>query len=88
MLHFKFFTNYREKIAEAVTNKQHYNSSQHYQALKREIDKSGAIEFAAESTIRFYGPEQLIELGFMPTIEFDPDDERIGPTRNWGYSSL
>ncbi|PDT54707.1 MULTISPECIES: glycosyltransferase family 2 protein [Sinorhizobium] len=88
LLHFKLFTNYREKIAEAVTNKQHYNSSQHYQALKREIDKSGAIEFAAESTIRFYGPEQLIELGFMPTIEFDPDDERIGPTRNWGYSSL
>ncbi|MGX1256949.1 glycosyltransferase family 2 protein [Sinorhizobium fredii] len=35
LLHFKFFTNYREKIGEAASNRQHYNGSEHYQALKR-----------------------------------------------------
>lgn len=84
LLHFKFFTNYRHKIAEAASNRQHYNGSQHYQALKRELDRSGTIDFVAESSIRFLNPDQLIELGFMPSIEFDPDDERITPVRNWG----
>ncbi|OAP35811.1 hypothetical protein AU381_16630 [Sinorhizobium glycinis] len=84
LLHFKFFTNYREKIAEAVSNKQHYNGSQHYQALQRELDNAGAIQFVGEPSIRFLNPEQLIDLGFMPTIEFDPDDERLGPVRHWG----
>jgi hypothetical protein len=83
LLHFKFFTNYQEKIAEAASNKQHYNDAQYYQALKRELDNSGAIDFVCESSIRFRNPEQLIELGFMPTIEFDPDDRRLGPLRIW-----
>jgi hypothetical protein len=52
LLHFKFFTNYRNKITEAASNKQHYNGSQHYQALKREIDNSGVIKFVGESSIR------------------------------------
>lgn len=86
LLHFKFFTNYREKIAEAVSDKQHYNGSQHYQAMKSEIDKAGAIDFVDEASIRFVNPEQLIDLGFMPTIEFDPDDARLAPSRNWGAS--
>lgn len=88
LLHFKFFTNYREKISEAVSNKQHYNGSQHYHALKREIDDAGAIDFMSESSIRFLNPEQLIDLGFMPTIEFDPDDKRLKPARTWGIGRL
>ncbi|OAP37415.1 hypothetical protein ATC00_10045 [Sinorhizobium americanum] len=88
LLHFKFFTNYRDKIHEAASNKQHYNGSQHYLALKKEIDRAGVIDFVSNSSIRFLHPEQLVELGFMPTIEFDPDDVRLGPPRNWGLSNV
>lgn len=88
LLHFKFFTNYREKIAEAAYNKQHYNGSQHYQAIKNEIDKIGTIDFVGYASIRFLNPEQLVDLGFMPTIEFDSDDERLEPARNWGTKRL
>jgi hypothetical protein len=54
--------------------------------MKSEIDKAGAIDFVDEASIRFVNPEQLIDLGFMPTIEFDPDDARLAPSRNWGAS--
>jgi hypothetical protein len=66
LLHFKFFTNYREKIAEAAYT----------------------IDFVGEASIRFLNPEQLVDLGFMPTIEFDSDDERLEPARNWGTKRL
>lgn len=83
LLHFKFFTNYREKIAEAVDGRQHYNGSQHYQTMKEELDQKGDIDFMDKSSTRFANPTQLIELGFMPSICFDLDDEPRAPYRAW-----
>ncbi|WP_050979894.1 glycosyltransferase family 2 protein [Sinorhizobium sojae] len=83
LLHFKFFTNYRDKITEAVSDQQHYNSSQHYRAMKKEIDELGSIAFMHEGSIKFTDPMQLVDLGFIPSITFDLDDRRLTPMREW-----
>jgi hypothetical protein len=70
LLHFKFFTNYREKIAEAAEGKQHYNGSEHYQAMMREIESAGGLDFNGEMSARYEGPQQLVDLGFIGAIEY------------------
>lgn len=83
LLHFKFYADYRQKIDDAVSDKQHYNASQHYLAMKKELDESGSIAFIYEGSTRFANPEQLVELGFIPSITFDLDDWRLAPMREW-----
>ncbi|MBD9499064.1 MULTISPECIES: glycosyltransferase family 2 protein [unclassified Ensifer] len=83
LLHFKFFANYREKINEAIVDQQHFNASQHYRAMKDEVDRSGSIAFMYENSLKFTQPTQLVELGFIPSITFDLDDRRLAPFREW-----
>ena len=70
LLHFKFFINYREKIAEAAEGKQHYNNSEHYAAMMSELRDAGGIDLAGEVSIPFRDARQLIELGFMSPIDY------------------
>jgi hypothetical protein len=65
LLHFKFFTNYRGKIAEAAVGKQHYNGSEHYQAMMNAIDRDGDLDFVGPESTRFEGVAQLRGLGFL-----------------------
>lgn len=71
LLHFKFYVNYREKIAEATVEQQHYGGSVHYKKMMNEIDEKGEIELHDEVSIEFTGPDQLVDLGFMSKIEWD-----------------
>jgi hypothetical protein len=69
LLHFKFFVNYREKIAEAAGEKQHYSEASHYKAMMSELHRGGVLDFAAEVSIPFYDAQQLVKIGFMtPSI--------------------
>ncbi|CDM56348.1 MULTISPECIES: glycosyltransferase family 2 protein [Rhizobium] len=70
ILHFKFFTNYKAKIAEAAEGKQHYNSSEHYQKMMDVLHREGEIDFSYGQSIRYDGPQQLIDRGFMTKINF------------------
>jgi hypothetical protein len=70
LLHFKFFTNYRDKIAEAAEGKQHYNNSEHYTAMMAELQTAGGIDLADEVSIPFKDAQQLVELGFMTSIDY------------------
>ncbi|SFB23783.1 Glycosyl transferase family 2 [Rhizobium sp. NFR07] len=71
LLHFKFFTNYREKIAEAAQGKQHYNDSEHYKAMMSELQSSGELELVDEHSWQFRDGAQLVDLGFMTKIDFE-----------------
>jgi hypothetical protein len=71
LLHFKFFTNYREKIAEAAHGRQHYNGSEHYLAMMSELERAGGLDLMDDISIRFEGAEQLVGLGFMTKIDFE-----------------
>ncbi|MBB4169221.1 glycosyltransferase family 2 protein [Rhizobium sp. BK538] len=70
ILHFKFFTNYKTKITEAAEGKQHYNSSEHYQKMMDVLHREGEIDFSYDQSIRYEGPQQLIDHGFMTKIDF------------------
>lgn len=69
LLHFKFFINYKAKITEAVEGKQHYNSSEYYQKMMDVLHRDGEIDFSYDQSIRYDGPQQLIERGFMTRID-------------------
>ncbi|SEI13872.1 Glycosyl transferase family 2 [Rhizobium tibeticum] len=70
ILHFKFFANYKAKITEAAEGKQHYNSSEHYQKMMDVLHREGEIDFSYGQSIRYDGPQQLIDRGFMTKINF------------------
>ncbi|MCL6651241.1 hypothetical protein A6R70_02945 [Agrobacterium rubi] len=71
LLHLKFFVNYKEKISEAVDDKQHYGGSSHYVKLLEEIQKSGSLNFYDEHiSVKFTGSKQLVDLGFITPINW------------------
>jgi hypothetical protein len=71
LLHFKFFVNYKEKIAEAVKEKQHFGGAVHYQRLSKEIDENGTIDLYDEAvSTKFAGSQQLVDLGFVTPIKW------------------
>jgi hypothetical protein len=69
LLHFKFFTNYRDKIAEAAEGKQHYNESEHYQAMMSELERSQGFDLTDDTSQTYQNAQQLIELGLMTAID-------------------
>ncbi|WP_320198524.1 glycosyltransferase family 2 protein [Agrobacterium sp. rho-13.3] len=72
LLHFKFFVDYKEKIAEAVREKQHFGGSAHYVKLLEEIHNKGSIDLYDETvSVKFTGSQQLVDLGFMTPISWD-----------------
>lgn len=72
LLHFKFFVNYKEKISEAVEDKQHYGGSAHYVKLMDEINDKGGIDLYDENvSIKYTGSKQLEELGFITPIDWN-----------------
>lgn len=68
LLHIKFFTDYRSKIREAATEKQHYNGAEHYQAMMDELDRSGYLSFVHDRSVQFRDAQQMIDLGLMTKI--------------------
>ncbi|XUY28277.1 glycosyltransferase family 2 protein [Agrobacterium sp. rho-8.1] len=72
LLHFKFFVDYKDKIAEAVREKQHFGGSAHYVKLLEEIEQKGAIDLYDENvSTRFISSKQLVDLGFMTPIDWE-----------------
>lgn len=72
LLHFKFYLDYKEKIAEAVREKQHFGGSAHYVTLLDEIEQKGAIDLYDENvSVKFTGSQQLVDLGFITPIEWE-----------------
>ena len=70
LLHFKFFVNYRDKIAEAADEKQHYNDAAHYRAMMAELQRGEGLNLAGEASLVYGGSRQLQELGFVTQVDF------------------
>ncbi len=71
LLHFKFFTNYKAKIEEAVMEQQHYNGSEHYHSMMAELNRVGYLELFHDRSVRFRDEQQMVELGFVTEISID-----------------
>ncbi len=68
LLHFKFFTDYKRKIVDAAESGQHYDGSRYYQAMRRELERSGEIDFSSDVSLAYEGPDQLVARGFISRI--------------------
>jgi glycosyltransferase involved in cell wall biosynthesis len=65
LLHFKFFSDFSERLAEAIRDGQYYNSSESYKAMQSATRESEEIRFSSSETVGYLGVEQLVALGFM-----------------------
>lgn len=72
LLHFKFFTNYRAKITEAATGRQHYNDSQHYKKMMSVLEQDGLLDLNGAVSAAFEDAEEMRRLGFMTAIDYPP----------------
>lgn len=70
LLHFKFYTNYKEKISEAANEQQHYAGSKHYKTLMTEIENKGGIDLQYSGSTAFSGADRLASLGFVSKIDW------------------
>lgn len=71
LLHFKFPPNYKEKIAYAAKEGQHYNGASHYKAMQEKIRSDGGLAlYDPKVSLRFEGPEQLQKLGFITPLTY------------------
>jgi len=70
LLHFKFFSDYREKIEQAVSDGQYFDGAAIYRKMLNDLQKTGEFDFADEHSVRFSGSRQLLELGFIAPIPF------------------
>lgn len=70
LLHFKFFSDYKEKIEHAVTDGQYFDGAAAYRKMLDDLQKSGEFDFQSPDSVRFSGSKQLRELGFIAPISF------------------
>lgn len=72
LLHFKFPPNYKEKIAYAAKQGQHYNGASHYKALQAKIQSDGELAlYDPKVSLGYEGPEQLVKLGFITALTYE-----------------
>ncbi|NLS91458.1 MAG: glycosyltransferase family 2 protein [Planctomycetaceae bacterium] len=65
LLHFKIFSDIRQRTQAAVRANQHFNGAQVYRQLQSYLDTNGDIRFAHECSLPYTGPQDLVERGFM-----------------------
>ncbi len=69
LLHFKFFSDYREKIEAAAESGQYYDSSAAYQGMRDALTNDSELDFDYEGSVRFDGTSsQLRKLGFFGAL--------------------
>ena len=71
LLHFKFFSDYKEKIEAAVVDGQYFGAAAAYRKMLEDLQKTGEFDFTNEHSTRFSGSRQLLELGFITPIPFE-----------------
>jgi hypothetical protein len=70
LLHFKFFSDYKEKIEQAVVDGQYFDGAVAYRKMLEGLQKTGEFDFANEHSVRFSGSAQLLEMGFIAPVSF------------------
>lgn len=64
LLHFKFFSDYRQRAEQAVENAQHHRGGREYRRILDRPEQQ-ALDFVGPQSIRYESPEQLCRAGFF-----------------------
>lgn len=64
LLHFKFFSDYKERFASTVRNGQHYLGGASYGEILNQLDGAGPMVMEGDTSAPFVGSEDLYKRGF------------------------
>jgi glycosyltransferase involved in cell wall biosynthesis len=64
LLHFKFFSDFEKRAADAVADEQYFAGAQEYQRILEAMNNS-TIQFAGSSSIRYRSADTLVEHGLI-----------------------
>ena len=65
LLHFKFLQDFHARAEDAVARGAHYDGSREYRRYLEALEKDPAFSLHSERSVRYAGPDQLVELGLM-----------------------
>jgi glycosyltransferase involved in cell wall biosynthesis len=68
LLHFKFLADFEKEMTEAIADGQHYDNAREYRVIAQAINQQGDLNFMDKVSVRYEGPEQMAERGFMQSI--------------------
>ncbi|SMF73717.1 glycosyltransferase family 2 protein [Neorhizobium sp. CSC1952] len=65
LLHFKFFSDYQERVQAAIDGGQHFGGAREYVKMMQRITADSEVAFAYPGSVRFKEPRQLVDQGFI-----------------------
>jgi glycosyltransferase involved in cell wall biosynthesis len=72
LLHFKFLSDFHDRVTTEVARREHYASAREYRAYLDLLQEKGTVGFFTKDSVRFKDSAQLVGLGLMrsePTFE-------------------
>jgi glycosyltransferase involved in cell wall biosynthesis len=67
LLHFKFLSDFHDRVEAEVVRGEHYDSAREYRAYRDLMRKKGTVNFMTDKSVRFVDSAQLVRLGLMRT---------------------
>jgi hypothetical protein len=65
LLHFKFLQDFHARAEDAVARGAHFDGSREYRRYLEALERDPAFSLHSGRSVRYAGPEQLVELGLM-----------------------
>ena len=65
LLHFKFLQDFHARAEDAVARGAHYDGSREYRRYLEALERNPAFSLHSGRSVRYAGPDQLVELGLM-----------------------
>ena len=69
LLHFKFLSDFFERVHAEVRRKEHWDGAAQYLGYQQALQKNPCLNLYYPGSIRFEGSRQLVELGLMKSTE-------------------
>lgn len=67
LLHYKFFSDFHDRVATALAERQHYDSSSEYARYEAALQNDPCLSFYYEGSVPYRGSRDLVERGFINT---------------------
>jgi Glycosyl transferase family 2 len=65
LLHFKFLSDFHDRVTTEVARNEHYAGAREYRAYLDLLRANGAVSFFTKDSVRFQNSAQLVRLGLM-----------------------
>jgi hypothetical protein len=70
LLHFKYFSDFRERVGAAVADNQHWHGAAEYRVYEERLRSAGDLVMTGDVSRPYAGVDQLIALGLVGSIDW------------------